>query len=86
MSDIRIVNLAGYTTPVIKEQRGEDWIAYGADNMYFDYLIDRYNGSATNNAIINGMSELIYGKGIDASDSNRRPEQYAQMKTLFVLI
>ena len=83
MSDIRIVNLAGYTTPVIKEQRGEDWIAYGADNMYFNYLIDRYNGSATNNAIINGMSELIYGKGIDASDSNRRPEQYAQMKTLF---
>ena len=51
--------------------------------MYFNYLIDRYNGSATNNAIINGMSELIYGKGIDASDSNKRPEQYAQMKSLF---
>ncbi len=83
MSDIRIVNLSGYTTPVVKEQRGEDWIAYGEDNMYFDYLIDRYNGSATNNAIINGMSELIYGKGIDASDSNKRPEQYAQMKSLF---
>ena len=64
MSDIRIVNLSGYTTPVVKEQRGEDWIAYGEDNMYFNYLIDRYNGSATNNAIINGMSELIYGKGI----------------------
>ena len=83
MSDIRIINLAGYSAPVIKEQRGEDWIAYGEDNMYFDHLISAYNGSATNNAIINGMAELIYGKGIDASDSNRRPEQYAQMKSLF---
>lgn len=83
MSDIRIINLSGYSAPVIKEQSGEDWIAFGEDNMYFDHLISAFNGSATNNAIINGMSELIYGKGIDASDSNRRPEQYAQMKSLF---
>ena len=24
----------------------------------------------------------IYGKGLDATDSNKKPEQYAQMKTL----
>jgi len=46
-------------------------------------LIDRYNGSATNNAIINGIAELIYGKGLDATDSNRKPDQYAKMKSLF---
>ena len=32
-------------------------------------MIDRYNGSPTNNAIINGISEMIYGKGLDATDS-----------------
>jgi len=83
MSNIRFVNLSSYTTPVVKEQRGKEWVSYGDSNDYFQYLIDRYNGSATNNAIINGISELIYGKGLDATDSNRKPDQYAKMKSLF---
>jgi len=60
-----------------------EWVEYGDDNNYFQYLIDRYNGSATNNAIINGISELVYGKGLDATDSNRKPDEYAKMKSLF---
>jgi hypothetical protein len=83
MSNIRFVNLSNYTTPEVKEYRDKDWVAYGESNNYFQYLIDRYNGSATNNAIINGISELIYGKGLDATDSSRKPEAYAQMKSLF---
>jgi len=83
MSNIRFVNLSSYTTPVVKEQRGKEWVSYGDSNNYFQYLIDRYNGSATNNAIINGIGELIYGKGLDATDSNRKPDQYAKMKSLF---
>lgn len=83
MSNIHIVNLSSYTTPEIKEYNNRDWVAYGEDNDYFQFLIDRYNGSPTNNAIINGISELIYGKGLDATDSSRKPEQYAQMKALF---
>ena len=83
MSNIRFVNLSSYTTPVVKEQRGKEWVSYGDSNDYFQYLIDRYNGSATNNAIINGIAELIYGKGLDATDSSRKPDQYAKMKSLF---
>ena len=83
MSNIRFVNLSSYTTPQVKEYRDKDWVAYGEDNNYFQYLIDRYNGSATNNAIINGISELIYGKGLDASNSSQKPDEYAQMKSLF---
>ena len=83
MSNIRFVNLSSYTTPQVKEYRDKDWVTYGDDNDYFQYLIDRYNGSATNNAIINGISELIYGKGIDATDSSRKPDEYAKMKSLF---
>ena len=82
-SDLSIVNLSTYTSPVVKEVRGKDFIEYGEDNNYFQYLIDRYNGSPTNNAIINGVSEMIYGKGLDATNSNKKPEQYAQMKSLF---
>ena len=83
MNDLRIVNLSTYTSPEIVEKSNKKWVAYGSDNNYFGYLIDRYNGSPTNNAIINGVSQMIYGKGLDALDSNRKPEAYAKMITLF---
>ena len=83
MSNIRIVNLASHTTPQVVEDNRKEWVAYGDDNNYFQYLIDRYNGSATNNAIINGMTELIYGKGLYATDAARKPDEYAMMRSLF---
>ena len=83
VSEFGFVNLSTYTSPEIKEVNGEDWIEYGADNNYFQYLIDRYNGSPTNNAAINGISQAIYGKGLNATDSSRKPNEYAQMISLF---
>ena len=83
MNDLRIVNLSTYTTPDIVETGNKEWVSYGADNNYFKYLIDRYNGSPTNNAIINGVSEMIYGRGLDALDSSKKPDQYAKMISLF---
>ena len=83
VSEFGFVNLSTYTSPEIKEVKGEDYIEYGADNNYFQYLIDRYNGSPTNNAAINGISQAIYGKGLNATDSNRKPNEYAQMVSLF---
>ena len=83
ISEYGVVNLSTYTSPEIKEVSGKNWIEYGADNNYFQYLIDRYNGSPTNNAAINGISQAIYGKGINATDSNRKPNEYAQMISLF---
>ena len=82
-SDLSIVNLSTYTSPQVKEVSGKNFIEYGSDNNYFQYLIDRYNGSPTNNAIINGVSEMIYGKGLDATNSNKKPNEYAQKKALF---
>jgi len=82
-SEISFVNLSTYTSPIVEEVPNQDWIAYGADNNYFQFLIDRYNGSPTNNACINGISQQIYGKGLGATDSDKKPEQYAGMITLF---
>jgi len=83
VSEFGFVNLSTYTSPEVKEVSGSDWIEYGADNNYFQYLIDRYNGSPTNNAAINGISQAIYGKGLNATDSNKKPNEYAQMIALF---
>ena len=83
MKKFGIVNLSNYSSPVIKEVRNKDWVSYGDDNNYYQYLIDRYNGSPTNNAIVNGLSEMIFGKGLNATDSSRKPNEYAQMISLF---
>ena len=80
---IHIVNMSSYTRPEIKEQYNREWVEYGDDNNYFNYLIDRYNGSPTNNAAINGIAEMIYGKGLDAVDSKENEKDYKEMKELF---
>ena len=79
---IHAINLSNYVSPEIEEKKNKDFVTYGDKNSYFQYLIDRYNGSPTNNAIINGISEMIFGKGLDATDSNKKPEAYAQAITL----
>ena len=80
---IGIVNLATYTSPRIIEVRNQEWVSYGDDNNYFGYIQDRINGSPTNNAIVNGISQMIYGQGLDATDAQIKPEDYAQAKLLF---
>ncbi len=83
MSEIKIVQLNSYTSPVIKVDKRDNYVTYGNKNDYFQYLIDRYTGSPTNNAVINGVSQMVFGKGLDATDSNKKPNEYAQMVTLF---
>jgi hypothetical protein len=75
--------LNSYVKPQVKEVSGKSWIEYGDDNNYFQYLIDRYNGSPTNNAIINGVIDMIFGKGLTATDAAQKPDEYAMMMGLF---
>lgn len=79
---IHALSLSNYVSPTIEEKKNKAFVTYGDKNSYFQYLIDRYNGSPTNNAVINGISEMIYGKGLDATDSQRKPDAYAQAITL----
>jgi len=82
-SKISFVNLSNYTSPIIQEVKNKEWVEFGADNNYFQFLIDRYNGSPTNSAVINAISQMIFGKGLDATNSSKKPEQYALMISLF---
>ena len=81
-SEFSFVNLATYTSPEIVEVKNKEWVKYGIDNNYFQFLIDRYNGSPTNNACINGISQQIYGKGLNATNANKKPEEYAKMVSM----
>ncbi len=82
-SDFHIVNLSAYQTPEIVENPNEEFISYGEDNDYYQELIDAYLNSPTTGSIINGISNQIYGKGVNAHNASKKPDEYAQMKSLF---
>ena len=84
-NSIKVVNLSGYQSPEIIEDDRKDWVLYtaGDDGQdYFESLIEKYLGSPTNACCINGITEMIYGRGLDALDSREKPEMYAKMKLL----
>jgi len=86
MSDkknIHILELSTYSQPEIIEDSKNDWVEYGVNNDYYEFLIDRYKNSTTNNSIINNVARLIYGKGLNASNASKKPNEFAQMKSLF---
>jgi hypothetical protein len=82
MDNVHILSLSAYNSPTITESKNKEFVEYGVDNNYFQYLIDRFLYSNTNHAIITGVANMIYGKGIDATDSNRKPNEYAQMMSI----
>ena len=42
---LEFIQLQSYTAPSIIEQKNKDWVQYGDDNNYYQYLIDLYHGS-----------------------------------------
>jgi hypothetical protein len=84
-NSIKVVNLSGYQSPEVIEDDRKDWVLYtcGDDGQdYFESLIEKYLGSPTNACCINGITEMIYGRGLDALDSKEKPQMYAKMKLL----
>lgn len=67
-NNIHVLQLASYVRPDIVEKHGKEWILNGDHNSFFQYIIDRYNGSPTNSAIIDSYSLMIYGFGITPED------------------
>jgi hypothetical protein len=78
----KVIELSQYTTPVITEQRNEGWVDFGQGNNHYNFLIDRFQNSATNNAVINNICKLIYGRGITALDASQKPTDYANFLSL----
>lgn len=81
-SNIHVLELNTYEAPRVYEERNQDFVSIGEGNDYYQYIIDRYIGSTTNHAILNGVTGFVYGHGLDATDSSEKPDQYAQMKSL----
>lgn len=81
-SAMEVVQLSTYTTPRVVVEANDEWVSYGDNNDHFNELIGYYKGSTTNGSIINGLSGLIYGDGLDATDASKKPDEYAALKSL----
>jgi hypothetical protein len=81
-SNVRFIQLESYKSPKITESKTKDWVEFGDTNNQFNYLIDLYNSSTTNSAIINNFVKLSYGKGLSATDGRLRPNEYARFLSL----
>jgi hypothetical protein len=79
---VNVIELSVYTQPAIKESTRDEWVEYGEKNDYYTWLIDRYRNSPTNNAVINHIVRLAYGKGLSARDASRKPNEYARMLSM----
>lgn len=68
--NLKILKLTSYTSPKVSEKPKNAWVEYGEDNNFYQYLIDLFHSSPTNNAAIQGISDLIYGEGMEAAEGS----------------
>jgi hypothetical protein len=85
-TQISVLHLSEFNLPAIAEIANKDYISFGDDNLYPQYLLELYNGSSINNAIIKGVAAMIYGEGIDATDRDNSPEHKEQWLKLTSLL
>lgn len=69
-NDIRLFQLSNYVRPKLEENKSKNWVLNGRNNSFYQYIIDRFNGSPTNAAIISSYIDLIYGQGLSAKNKN----------------
>lgn len=60
-----VLKFADSKIPTFKESRNKDYIKYGDDNLYPDYLTYLFNKSAKHGAIISGKAFYIFGEGYE---------------------
>ena len=83
--DFSVINYTDQEIPVFQEKQGQKYVSYGYDDLYGDYLRDLFLASSTNGAIINGVADMIYGGGLDATDrddSDSKREQWLRLQDL----
>jgi hypothetical protein len=77
------IQLSNYIRPEIKEVQGKKWVLNGRNNEFYKTIIDAYNGSTTNSAIIDSYANFIYGKGIASNEKLTKPKEWSALNTIF---
>jgi len=76
-SNVLYIKFENHKVPEFKEVKNKEYIYFGEDNNYPDYLIELYLRCAKHNAIINGKTNYIYGGGLVTDDKTSTVSQKA---------
>lgn len=67
--EIIVLKFADSKIPVFKESKNKDYIKYGHDNAYPEYLTYLFDKSGKHGAIIGGKADYIFGEGYANGDT-----------------
>lgn len=62
---VEVLQLSSYIRPEVKETTSKEWVLYGDKNGFYETIIDGYNNSPTNSAILDSYSLMAYGLGLN---------------------
>ena len=83
--NLDLVKLSHYNIPHLVEKTNQDYISFGENNNYPNYLLELFLGSAINGALIKSIGAMIYGEGLDATDIDKNDstrESWIKLNTL----
>ena len=83
--NLDLVKLSHYNIPHLIEDSKNDWVSFGEDNLYPNYLLELFLGSAINGALVKSIGAMIYGEGLAATnvdESTDTKESYLRLTEL----
>ena len=73
-------HMTKHTIPEFREINNQDWINYGKDNTYPQYLWKLSQRSAKHNAILTGKQHYIVGQGWTIDEDGLTPEEVSALQ------
>ena len=80
--EITSITLSNYVRPEVVESKFQNWVMNGKNNEFYQYVIDRHNGSPTNSSINNSYIDLIYGRGLGYSNGVKGVNDWAKLQAI----
>jgi hypothetical protein len=72
--NLNLVKLSHYNIPHLVEKTNQDWVSFGENNLYPNYLLELFLGSAINGALIKSIGAMIYGEGLEATNADENTD------------
>jgi hypothetical protein len=72
--NLDLIKLSHYNIPHLVERSNQEWVSFGEDNLYPNYLLQLFLGSAINGALVKSIGAMIYGEGLGATNVDENEE------------
>ena len=69
---LNYLQFENHKLPEFKEVKGREFVFFGENNLYPQYLIELYTRCSTHNAVITGKAQMIKGKGFEETPNNAK--------------